>query len=65
MQHRSLATVRIDTPGGVAELVASPVIVDGGRLAAARVPALGEHDEALRQEFMPGSAGKSAKSGSA
>jgi crotonobetainyl-CoA:carnitine CoA-transferase CaiB-like acyl-CoA transferase len=55
MEHRSLATILIDTPGGIAEVVASPVIVDGERPAALRVPALGEHDKALRQEFMPGS----------
>jgi crotonobetainyl-CoA:carnitine CoA-transferase CaiB-like acyl-CoA transferase len=65
MQHRSLATMQIDTPGGMAELVASPVIVDGERPAASRVPALGEHDEALRREFMPAPAGQAAKSGSA
>ena len=64
MRHRSLATVRVETPGGIAELVASPVIVDGERLAAARVPALGEHDEALRREFMPAD-GPAAISGSA
>jgi crotonobetainyl-CoA:carnitine CoA-transferase CaiB-like acyl-CoA transferase len=55
MDHRSLATVRVETPGGAAELVAPPVIVDGERPAAVRVPALGEHTQALRQEFMPGS----------
>lgn len=49
--HRSVTTLPVETPAGPAELIAPPAIVDGRRPALGRVPALGEHDEAIRREF--------------
>ena len=51
IDHRSLTTVEIATPEGPIEVVAPPVIVDGKRPKLGRVPALGEHDAAIRREF--------------
>lgn len=50
-RHRSLATARIETAEGAIDSVAPPVIVDGRRPKLGRVPRLGEHDAALREEF--------------
>jgi crotonobetainyl-CoA:carnitine CoA-transferase CaiB-like acyl-CoA transferase len=49
--HRSATTATVQTPAGPAELMAPPVIVDGRRPELRPVPALGEHDAALRAEF--------------
>jgi crotonobetainyl-CoA:carnitine CoA-transferase CaiB-like acyl-CoA transferase len=49
--HRSVALAAVETPAGPAELIAPPVVVDGVRPALGRVPALGEHDAAIRAEF--------------
>lgn len=49
--HRSATTAAVETPAGSAELLAPPVVVDGSRPSLGRVPALGEHDAALRREF--------------
>jgi len=46
-------TLTVETPGGTAEVLAPPVVIDGKRRALGRVPALGEHDAALRAEFAP------------
>jgi len=51
MQHASANTVPVETPAGTAEVLAPPAIVDGRRAKLGRVPALGEHDDALRAEF--------------
>lgn len=51
IRHRSVAVAAVETPGGAAEIVAPPVIVDGARPPLRRVPRLGEHDDALREEF--------------
>lgn len=50
-RHRSAALAPVETPHGVVELLAPPVIADGRRPNLGRVPRLGEHDEALRAEF--------------
>lgn len=49
--HRSATTVTVATPRGDAELLAPATIIDGARRRPGAVPALGEHDAALRQEF--------------
>lgn len=51
--HRSATKVAVETSVGPVELFAPPVTVNGRRPALGRVPALGEHDAALRQEFTP------------
>ena len=51
--HRSATRTTVETPAGEVEMLASPVIVDGERARFGRVPALGEHTEALRREFKP------------
>ncbi|MBX9453682.1 MAG: CoA transferase [Mesorhizobium sp.] len=52
-RHRSATMSPVETSGGLVELVAPPVLVDGRRPSLRRVPGLGEHDEALRAEFAP------------
>ena len=51
--HRSATRTTVETPAGKVEMLAPPVIVDGERARLGRVPALGEHTEALRREFKP------------
>ncbi len=51
IDHRSAAMATVETPAGPVELMAPPVIVDGARASLGPVPALGEHDAALRAEF--------------
>ena len=58
MEHRSAATVSVGTPHGLVEMLAPPVIWDGERQQLGRVPQLGQHTEALKQEF-----GQSADTG--
>ena len=53
--HPALRRVEVGTPGGPASIVAPPAIHDGlmaPRLG--RVPAIGEHDAAIRAEFAAG-----------
>jgi len=57
--HRSATTAAVETPAGVVEMMAPPAIVDGTRPPLGRVPALGEHDAALRREF--GASGSAAR----
>jgi crotonobetainyl-CoA:carnitine CoA-transferase CaiB-like acyl-CoA transferase len=52
MAHASAHTLPVETPEGIAEVLAPPAIVDGKRTRLGRVPALGEHDAALRKEFV-------------
>ena len=53
MAHRSATTLPVETPGGPAEVLAPPVVIDGKRRMLGPVPALGQHDAALRAEFAP------------
>ncbi|MFO0994553.1 MAG: CaiB/BaiF CoA-transferase family protein [Hyphomicrobiales bacterium] len=53
MNHASASTLPVETPEGIAEVLAPPAIVDGKRPKLGRVPALGEHDATLRKEFAP------------
>jgi crotonobetainyl-CoA:carnitine CoA-transferase CaiB-like acyl-CoA transferase len=51
LRHRSATTTFVATSQGQVEILAPPVIVDGQRAVLGRVPALGEHTDALRSEF--------------
>lgn len=51
MEYPNAATMRVDTPAGPVEMLATSAIVDGHRVNPGRVPGLGEHDVALRREF--------------
>jgi crotonobetainyl-CoA:carnitine CoA-transferase CaiB-like acyl-CoA transferase len=53
LNHESATVLPVATPAGPVEVLAPPVIVDGARPALGRVPALGEHDQPLRHEFLP------------
>jgi itaconate CoA-transferase len=50
-RHPQLRRVRVDTPGGEAEVVAVAAMRDGQSPEARKVPSLGEHSRALRDEF--------------
>lgn len=49
--HPALRRVTVDTPGGTVALVAPPAIHDGGLPVLGPVPAIGQHDAAIRREF--------------
>jgi itaconate CoA-transferase len=51
-QHPQLRRTSVVTPSGPVELVAPPVRVDGEQPGLGPVPALGEHSEAIRREFL-------------
>lgn len=51
MAHRSTTTTSVGTPSGDVEIIAPPVIIDGERVRPGRVPEIGEHTQALRQQF--------------
>jgi crotonobetainyl-CoA:carnitine CoA-transferase CaiB-like acyl-CoA transferase len=53
MAHRSATALPVETPGGPAEVLAPPVVIDGRRRTLGPVPALGQHDATLRAEFAP------------
>lgn len=63
MNHRSATMAQVETPQGAVEVLAPPVVVDGARRPLGRVPALGEHDAALRAEFLGGEALSAAEGG--
>ena len=51
-KHPQLRRVEIDTPNGKVAIPAPPPVIDGVRAPAlGRVPAVGEHDAAIRAEF--------------
>lgn len=50
--HPALRRVPVNTPNGPATLAAPPVMTDDGARALGAVPALGEHSEAIRAEFL-------------
>ena len=50
-RHGDLRRVVVDTPTGPVAMPAPPARMDGEQPALGRVPALGEHTEALRREF--------------
>ena len=51
MRHPSATALPVETPNGTVDVLAPPVIVDGERPHLKPVPALGQHDAALRAEF--------------
>lgn len=53
ISHPAATALPVETPNGPVEVLAPPAIVDGKRTVMRRVPALGEHEAALRQEFAP------------
>jgi crotonobetainyl-CoA:carnitine CoA-transferase CaiB-like acyl-CoA transferase len=52
VSHRSATFAPVETPKGMVDLLAPPVILDGQRRALRRVARLGEQDAALRREFL-------------
>jgi len=50
-QHPQLRRVRVDTPGGAAEVVAVAAMREGQDESVLKVPRLGEHSDALRKEY--------------
>ncbi len=50
-QHEQLRRATQETPAGPLALVASPIRIGGKDSTFGRVPALGEHTEAIRREF--------------
>ncbi len=51
-RHTQLRRMAVQTPKGEVALVAPPVRAEGVDVHFGRVPALGEHTEALRREFL-------------
>jgi itaconate CoA-transferase len=52
--HPHLRRTSAETEAGAVALPAAPAIIDGEARPFGRVPALGEHTEALRAEFAEG-----------
>ncbi|KUL94406.1 carnitine dehydratase [Bosea sp. WAO] len=53
ISHPAATALPVETQNGLVEVLAPPAIVDGKRTVMRRVPALGEHEAALRREFAP------------
>jgi itaconate CoA-transferase len=51
-QHPALRRVHVSTPSRPVALAAPPVISRDGARALGAIPALGEHSEAIRAEFL-------------
>ncbi len=51
IDHPAATALPVPTPNGPVEMLAPSAIVDGRRVAMRPVPALGQHDAALRAEF--------------
>jgi itaconate CoA-transferase len=56
-RHAALRRLSIETPAGRARIVAPPVIPSDGPRQLGPVPAIGEHSQLIRAEFLP-SAGR-------
>ncbi len=54
--HPALRRTTVQTPGGAAQIIAPPVIVDGHAPMLGPVPAIGEHTCMIRNEFSEGRA---------
>ena len=50
--HPALRRILVDTPSGTARLVAPPAIANDGQRQFGPVPAIGEHSESIRAEFL-------------
>jgi len=55
-RHPALRRTKVETSAGIASIVAPPAIHDGAAPHLGKVPAIGEHDAAIRAEFAPGAA---------
>lgn len=53
IDHPAATALPVGTPNGPVDVLAPPAIVDGQRTRMRPVPALGEHEAALRREFSP------------
>ena len=53
-RHPQLRRVPVATPSGAAEVVAAAAMLGGRERSVPRVPALGEHSNAIREEFSGG-----------
>jgi len=53
--HPALRRADVETPSGMASIVAPPAIHDGAAPHLGRVPSVGEHGDAIRAEFAAGS----------
>lgn len=51
MAHSALSTISARAGSEEVVMVAGPAVVDGERTGGGKVPALGEHDRAVREEF--------------
>jgi crotonobetainyl-CoA:carnitine CoA-transferase CaiB-like acyl-CoA transferase len=51
--HPHLRRTTVETPSGEARIPAPPALFAGEEAAAATVPALGQHTQAIRREFAP------------
>ncbi|GJD50615.1 Acetyl-CoA:oxalate CoA-transferase [Methylobacterium crusticola] len=49
--HPALRRVTVETPNGPARIVAPPALIDGTARPLGSVPAIGQHDAAIRAEF--------------
>jgi hypothetical protein len=54
--HPALRRTTVDTPSGPARIVAPAVIADDGARRLGAVPAIGQHSQLIRTEFLPGDA---------
>jgi crotonobetainyl-CoA:carnitine CoA-transferase CaiB-like acyl-CoA transferase len=52
--HPALRRVAVETPAGMASIVAPPAIRDGARAELGKVPGIGEHDAVIRADFAAG-----------
>lgn len=50
-QHPQLRTVPVETLAGTIDLISPPVAIVGDTLALGPVPSVGQHTDAIRQEF--------------
>jgi len=60
IDHPAATTLPVPTPNGPIAVLAPSAVVDGQRVAMRPVPALGQHDAALRAEFTRQAEAKSA-----
>jgi crotonobetainyl-CoA:carnitine CoA-transferase CaiB-like acyl-CoA transferase len=52
--HPALRRVAVETPVGMASIVAPPAIRDGAKAELGKVPGIGEHDAVIRADFAAG-----------
>jgi crotonobetainyl-CoA:carnitine CoA-transferase CaiB-like acyl-CoA transferase len=62
ISHPAATALAVETPSGLVEVLAPPAIVDGERVHLRPIPALGQHDDALRAEFGPSALSRNSPS---